>query len=71
MVERGAPAEPVPTSIDERITRALTEAGRPLSVAELRAACRVRNATLHARLAALVASARVIRADDGFRLAAD
>ncbi len=38
MVERGAASEPAPTSVDERITRALAGAGRPVPLAELRAA---------------------------------
>jgi hypothetical protein len=70
VVERGAPAEPPPTSVDERITKALADAGKPVPLAELRAACRVRNATLCDRLAALTAAGRLVRAADGYRLAA-
>ena len=69
VVERRAEPEPQPTSVDERITRALADAGRPLPLAELRAACRVRNATLCERLSALTAAGRLARADDGYRLA--
>ena len=70
VVERGA-AEPPPTSVDERITKALADAGKPVPLADLRAACRVRNATLCERLATLTAAGRLVRAADGYRLAAD
>jgi len=70
VVERRAEPEPQPTSVDERITRALADAGRPLPLAEIRAACRVRNATLCERLAALTAAGRLVRADDGYQLTA-
>jgi RecA-family ATPase len=70
VVERRAEPEPQPTSVDERITRALADAGRPLPIAELRAACRVRNSTLCERLSALTAAGRLIRADDGYKLTA-
>ena len=69
VIEHGAPAEPTPTSLDERITAALTNAGGAVSLPDLRAACRVRNATLCARLAALTADGRVTRSGDGYRLA--
>ncbi len=69
VVERGAAAAPAPTSVDQRITKALAEAGRPLSLADLRAALRIRNATLHARLAALTTSGALVRSPDGYRLA--
>jgi hypothetical protein len=36
MVERGAPPEPAPTSVDERITRALAGAGRPVPLVRRR-----------------------------------
>jgi hypothetical protein len=70
VIERRAQPEPPSTSVDERITRALADAGRPLPLAELRAACRVRNATLCERLSALTAAGRLARAADGYRLAA-
>jgi hypothetical protein len=70
VVERGAPVEPVPSSVDERITRALADAGRPVPLAQLRAVCRVRNATLYDRLAALTAAGRLVRGTAGYRLAA-
>ncbi len=70
VVVRGAPAQPPLTSVDERITRALAGAGRSVPLADLRAACRVRNATLCERLSALTAAGRLVRAADGYRLAA-
>jgi hypothetical protein len=70
VVERGGSAEQAPTSVDERITTALTKAGGPMPLPDLRAACRVRNATLCARLAALAADGRVTRSADGHCLAA-
>lgn len=57
---------PVPT-IDERIVAALADS-RELPVAELRVLCRVRKATLHARLKTLVSSGRVLRSAGGYRL---
>ena len=69
VIERGAAPDPVPSSVDERITRALMEAGRPTSLAELRATCRVRTATLCDRLAALTAAGDLVRSPDGYRLA--
>ena len=70
VIDRGAAPQPVaPTSVDERITRVLAEAGRPASLAELRAACRVRTATLCERLAALTAAGDFVRSPDGYRLA--
>lgn len=69
VVERRAAAELEPISVDERITRAVAKAGHPVQLAELRAACRVRNATLYERLAALTATGRLVRAADGYRLA--
>jgi hypothetical protein len=59
-----------PSSLDERITQALEGAQRPLPLAELRALCRVRNATLHERLTALTRAGRLVRDLSGYRLAA-
>ena len=69
VIERGAPPDPAPSSIDERITTALAAADRPLPITELRSACRVRNATLYARLAALTSEGRLTRGPEGYRLA--
>lgn len=63
-----APAPP-PSSVDERITDALMNANGALPIAQLRAICRVRNATLHERLTALTQSGRLVRGTDGYRLA--
>jgi hypothetical protein len=70
VLDRAPAAEPEPASVDERITRALAAADGPVPLAELRAACRVRNATLRERLAALTAAGQLLRADDGYRLPA-
>ena len=69
VVDPHAPHVPVPSSLDERITTALAQAEQPVPFAKLRAHCRVRNATLYERLAALTADGRLIRSGDGYRLA--
>jgi hypothetical protein len=61
--------EPAPSSVDERIATALAGADRPRPFADLRSCCRIRTATLYARLAAMTAAGRIIKADDGYRLA--
>ena len=58
-----------PSSLDERITAALREAARPLTLKQLRAHCRVRNATLYERLAALTGNGQLARTPEGYRLA--
>ena len=70
VTERSSPTEPTSLSLDQRITDALAQATGPLSTAQLRALCHVRNATLHARLAALSSQALLIKSADGYRLAA-
>jgi RecA-family ATPase len=60
--------ETIPASVDERIIAALSHAGRSRPFSELRASCRVRTATLYARLAAMTASGCIVKADDGYRL---
>ena len=62
------PQAPPPTSVDERITAALTNIDRPLQFSELRALCRVRTATLYERLAVLTTEGRLVRSDGGYRL---
>jgi hypothetical protein len=69
VLERGASPVPVPASVDERIVRALADAGQPVPLADLRAACRVRNATLCERLAALTSAGDLVHSPDGYRLA--
>jgi RecA-family ATPase len=68
IVEQRRQPEPPPASIDERIRSALAAAARPVQVAQLRAACRVRTATLCDRLAALTAQGSIIKGDAGYRL---
>ena len=70
VIESAVTADPPPASVDERITRALAGAAGPVPIAELRAACRVRNATLYSRLAALISQGVVVKSDQGYRLAA-
>lgn len=68
---RPADPAPAPSSVDERITNALREAtDRVMTIRQLRAQCRVRNATLYERLAALTAAGRLLRTGEGYRLAA-
>jgi len=62
-------APPAPSSVDERITAALHEAARALPINELRSRCRVRNATLYQRLAALTSAGQLLRTPQGYRLA--
>ena len=59
---------PPPTSVDERITAALTTAARPVPFLELRGICRVRTASLYQRLAALTATGRLVKSDKGYSL---
>jgi hypothetical protein len=61
----GAPAESAPPPHD-RVARALAEAAEPLTVAALRAACRIRTATLCEILADLVRQGRVRRTAAGY-----
>ncbi len=63
------PASPVPSCVDERISAALQDAARPLTITELRTLCRVRNATLYERLAALTNAGQLLRTPEGYRLA--
>jgi hypothetical protein len=69
VVDRRDPATPPPSSLDERITATLAGADAALPFAELRACCRVRATTLYERLAALAETGRVVKTDDGYRLA--
>ena len=62
-------APPPPSSVDERITAALHDAAQPLPINELRSRCRVRNATLYQRLAALTRAGQVLRTPEGYQLA--
>ena len=69
VVDRRDPAIPPPSSLDERITATLAGADAALPFAELRACCRVRATTLYERLAVLAETGRVVKTDDGYRLA--
>jgi hypothetical protein len=69
VAERRPAGEPSSNSVDERITRALTEAGRVLPFADLRALCRVRTAKLYERLAAMTATGLLAKDGAGYRLA--
>jgi hypothetical protein len=60
---------PTATSLDERITAALIDASKPLSVSQLRPLCRVRKATLCERLTAMTAAGNLHRDADGYRIA--
>jgi hypothetical protein len=57
-----------PVSVDQRIVTALAASGQPRSFAELRAACRIRAATLYQRLAAMTADGRVVKLTSGYCL---
>ena len=69
VVDRRDPATPPPSSLDQRITAALAAADAALPFAALRACCRVRASTLYERLAVLADTGRVVKTDDGYRLA--
>lgn len=60
---------PQPSSLEERISAVLGDVSRPLPFAELRARCRVRNASLYHHLAVLIAAGRLIKTTEGYRLA--
>jgi hypothetical protein len=68
LVERHAPRPAAPQSIDERILAALAEAGRPQPLADLRARCRVRTATLYQRLAVMSDAGRIAKSAGGYHL---
>ena len=70
VVDRPDPVASAPSSLDERIIAVLAEAGQPLPFARLRALARIRAATLYQRIAALIATGRVVKAADGYSLAA-
>jgi hypothetical protein len=68
VIEPHAPQTPPPSSVDERITTALTDAAGPLPFSELRGLCRVRTASLYERLAALTTAGRIVKSEQGYRL---
>jgi RecA-family ATPase len=65
-----ATAEEGTLAVEERVEQLLVEATAPMSVAELRTACHVRNATLHQALAALATAGRVTRSAAGYAITA-
>jgi hypothetical protein len=69
IVEHPATMTGAPTSLDERVMAALADAERALPFAKLRSRCRVRAATLYQGLAVLTAAGRIVKMDDGYRLA--
>jgi hypothetical protein len=69
VLDRSTPQVPVPSSVDERIVAALTDIDNPLPFSELRTRARVRTATLYERLAAMAAKGRLLKSDEGYRLA--
>jgi len=64
-----APAASRQSPLDERIAAALADIAGAMPFAELRNRCRVRNATLYERLAALTAAGSIVKTDHGYRLA--
>lgn len=70
LVEKAeTPATTAPSSLDERIARALAAADRPVKPTELRAICRVRHAKLLQRLRALTQDGHLLHDAAGYRLA--
>ena len=63
------PVAPGPSTLDERITAVLADIAGAIPFAELRNRCRVRAATLYERLAVLTDAGRVVKTDQGYRLA--
>ena len=70
VVDRSGSQTPPPSSVDDRITAALGDAGRPIPFSELRRLCRVRTASLYHRLAALTAAGLLVKSDQGYHLTA-
>ncbi|HEY8925120.1 MAG TPA: AAA family ATPase [Polyangia bacterium] len=72
-VSAAGPAEAAPAnderSLEQRVVEHLAAAQEPVTVAVLRKLCRVRNATLQAALAALVADGQVLKDRAGYALA--
>ena len=63
------PKPATPLSVDERIATILAVAAQPKPFDDLRAACRIRAATLYQHLAAMAAEGRIIKSSEGYRLA--
>jgi hypothetical protein len=63
-----ATAAPAATATEERIAHALAASGTPLTLLELRSACKMRTATLCDALASLTATGHVLKSEAGYRL---
>jgi len=63
-----AAAPPAPSTVGQKIEAQLAVAASPLTAAALRKLCRVRNATLTAALADLVAAGRVRKDPTGYTI---
>jgi hypothetical protein len=68
VVERTKPEDRPAVSLDDRITAAIIEAGRPLSATQLRSVCRVRNSTLSGQLADLIGRGVLAKSVAGYEL---
>lgn len=62
------PAAPATTSIQERIAQALAASATPLTLLELRSACKMRTATLCDALTTLTAAGLVLKSEAGYLL---
>ena len=71
VADRREPADPAPTSLDDRILTILADADQPIPFADLRARCRVRTATLYERLSALATAGRIVKDGDSYRPVGD
>jgi hypothetical protein len=58
-----------PSSPEDRISGVLSEVNGPVPFTELRARCRIRNASLYRHLADLIAAGRLTKTTEGYRLA--
>ena len=66
--EAAADIQP-PPSLADRIEAALAQASSPLTIRQLRTACRARTASICDAIAALSAESRVVRSRQGYELA--
>ena len=64
------PAPPAATSVHDRIELALAASGTPLTLLELRSACKMRTATLCDALASLTATGHILKSEAGYLLPA-
>ena len=65
------PAAATGTSVQERIEQALAASATPLTLLELRSACKMRTTTLCDTLASLTATGHVLKSDAGYLLPAN